>query len=49
MFLGISLVEVPVDCTCGEMLDIIRKGREAILQLESIIFIDLLSIKADEF
>ena len=49
MFLGISLVEVPVDCTRGEMLDIIRKGREAILQLESIIFIDLLSIKADEF
>jgi hypothetical protein len=38
-----------VDRARGEMLDIIRKGREAILQLESIAFIDLRSIQADEF
>jgi hypothetical protein len=48
-FLGIGLVEVSADRARGEVLDIIRKGREALLQLESIAFIDLRSIQADEF
>jgi hypothetical protein len=47
--LGIGLVEVPADRARGEILDIIRKGREALLQLESIAFIDLSSIQADKF
>lgn len=49
MFLGTGLVEVPADRTRGEILDIVRKGREALLELESIAFIDLRSIQPDEF
>lgn len=48
-FLGIGLVEVSADRARGEMLDMIRKGRKAISQLESIAFIDLRLIQADEF
>ena len=48
-FCGIGLVKVPEDRARGEVLDIIRKGREALLQLESITSIDLRSIQADEF
>jgi hypothetical protein len=48
-FLGIGFIEVPADHARGEILDIIRKGREALLQLESIAIIDLRSIQADEF
>ena len=32
----------------GELLDMVGKGREALLQLETIAFIDLRSIQADE-
>ena len=49
VFLDIGLIEVSADCACGEMLDMIRKGRKAISQLESIVFIDLHLIQADEF
>jgi hypothetical protein len=48
-FLGIGPLEIPADRTRGEILDLIRKGRRALLQLESIAFIDLRSIKPDEF
>jgi hypothetical protein len=48
-FFGIDLVGVPADRARGEILDIIRKGRKVLLQLESIAFIDLCSIQADEF
>ena len=48
-FLGIGLVKVSADRACGEMLDMIRKGRKVISQLESIVFIDLHLIQADEF
>lgn len=48
-FLGIGLIEVPADYTHGKMLDIIRKKREVISQLKLIMFINLHSIKADEF
>ena len=48
-FLSISLVEVSADRAHKEVLDIVRKGREALLQLESIAFVDLHSIQADEF
>jgi hypothetical protein len=48
-FLGIGLVKVPADRARGELLDMVRKGREALLQLKSIAFIDLRSIQIDEF
>jgi hypothetical protein len=48
-FLGIGLVKVPADRARGEILDMIRKGREALLQLESIALIDLRSIQVDKF
>ncbi len=48
-FLGIGLVEVPADRARGEIPDIIKKGREALLQLESIAFIDFGSIQVDDF
>jgi hypothetical protein len=44
-FLGIGLVEVAADRARGEILDIIRKGREALFQLESI----ACSIRDDEY
>jgi hypothetical protein len=47
--LGIGLVGVPADCARGEILDVIRMGRGALLELELIVFIDLHSIQADEF
>lgn len=47
--LGIGLVKVPADRAREEILDTVRKGREALLQLKSIAFIDLRSIKVDEF
>jgi hypothetical protein len=49
-FLGIGLVEVAADRARGEILDIIRKGKEALFQLESIaVSIDLCSIQDNEF
>jgi hypothetical protein len=47
--LGIGLVKVPPDRARREILDVIRKGRDALFQLESIAFIDLGSIQDDEF
>lgn len=47
--LGIGLVKVPADRARGELLDMVRKGREVLLQLESIAFVDLHSIQVDEF
>jgi hypothetical protein len=49
VFLGIGLVEVPADRAYGELLDIIRKGRKALSQLESIAFINSHSIKVNQF
>ena len=48
-FFGIGPVKVPADLAREEIKDMIRKGREALLQLESIALIDLRSIQADEF
>lgn len=42
-------VEVPADRVRGEILDSRRNGREVLLQLESIAFIDLRSIQADKY
>jgi len=47
-FPGVGLVKVPADCTRGELLDMVGKGREALLQLETIAFSDLCSFQADE-
>jgi hypothetical protein len=33
----------------GELADMFRRGREALLKLESIAFVDLQSIQSDEF
>ena len=40
--------EVPADRSREEILDIIRKGRRVLLQLESIAFTDLRSVQPDE-
>jgi len=37
------------DSTHGELMAMIRKGREMLLQLKSIAFVDLKSIRADDF
>ena len=48
-FLGIGLVEVTADRAHGEILDIIRKGKEVLFQLESIAAsINLCSIQDKE-
>jgi hypothetical protein len=49
VFYGIGLVEVPANCTRGEMLDIIRKGREMFLQLESINLCPIQPDKVNDF
>lgn len=48
-FLGIGLAKLPEDPTHEEVLDMVRKGRQALLQLESIAFIDLRSTQVDDF
>jgi hypothetical protein len=40
---------VPVDHVEGELADMFRRGREALLKLELIAFVDLQSIQSDEF
>ena len=46
---NVSPVKVPVDCGPAELLDMVRKGKEALSQLESVGAIDLRSIQTDEF
>jgi len=42
-------MQVPADRALEELTEMIRKGREALLQMESIALIDLRSIHVDEF
>jgi hypothetical protein len=48
-FLDIGPTKVPADRVEGELADMFRRGREALLKLESIAFVDLQSIQSDEF
>ena len=32
-------LKIPADCACGETLDKIQKGREALFQMEAIAFV----------
>ena len=40
---------MPVDHACGEILAMIQKGRDALLDLETIAYIDLHSVKHKDF
>jgi len=40
---------MPADRVEEELMVIVRKGRESLLQLESIAFVDLCSVQANEF
>lgn len=47
--LKINKVKLPTDFVHRELMVMVRMGREVILQLKSIAFIDLKSIQADDF
>jgi hypothetical protein len=46
--LKINKVEPPTDFARGELMVMVKRGREAILQLKSIAFLDLQSIQAND-
>jgi hypothetical protein len=48
-FFNVGLIKVPAERARGEITDMVRRGREVLLRLESIGFIDLHSIRANEF
>ena len=43
-----SFIKMPTETACGELMATIQEGREALLQLESIAFVDSRSIQADD-